>query len=77
MRDSINYNLNYFIVRTSGTKPMKNTMRKPSPLKFFTPIAGMDSVKKAMDTVNALYKSGAESKKAAYLKGKKQTIIFS
>jgi len=34
MRDSINYNLNYFIMRTSGTKPMKNTMRKPSPLKF-------------------------------------------
>ena len=33
MRDSINYNLNYFIMRMSGTKPMKNTMRKPSPLK--------------------------------------------
>lgn len=34
MRDSINYNLKYFIMKTSGTKPMKNTMRKPSPLKF-------------------------------------------
>jgi hypothetical protein len=33
MRNSINYNLNYFIMRMSGTKPMKNTMRKPSPLK--------------------------------------------
>ena len=32
MRDSINYNLNYFIMRMSGTKPMKNTMRK-SPIK--------------------------------------------
>ena len=33
MRNSINYNLKYFIMKTSGTKPMKNTMRK-SPLKF-------------------------------------------
>ena len=32
MRDSINYNLNYFIMRMSGTKPLKNTMRKP-PIK--------------------------------------------
>lgn len=32
MRDSINYNLNYFIMRMSGTKPIKNTMRK-SPIK--------------------------------------------
>ena len=32
MRDSINYNLNYFIMRMSGTKPLKNTMRK-SPIK--------------------------------------------
>jgi hypothetical protein len=39
MRDSINYNLKYFIMRTSGTKPMKNTMRKPSPLKIDGTIA--------------------------------------
>jgi len=32
MRDSINYNLKYFIMRMSGTKPLKNTMRK-SPIK--------------------------------------------
>lgn len=32
MRDSINYNLKYFIMKMSGTKPMKNTMRK-SPIK--------------------------------------------
>jgi len=32
MRDSITYNLNYFTMRMSGTKPMKNTMRK-SPIK--------------------------------------------
>jgi hypothetical protein len=32
MRDSITYNLNYFIMRMSGTKPLKNTMRK-SPIK--------------------------------------------
>ena len=30
MRDSINYNLKYFIMKMSGTKPMKNTMRKSS-----------------------------------------------
>jgi len=36
MRDSINYNLKYFIVKMSGTKPMKNTMRKPSPAKMVT-----------------------------------------
>jgi hypothetical protein len=34
MRDSITYNLKYFIMKMSGTKPMKNTMRKQSPLKF-------------------------------------------
>ena len=28
MRDSINYTLNYFIMRMSGTKPIKNTVRK-------------------------------------------------
>jgi hypothetical protein len=39
MRDSINYNLKYFIMKMSGTKPMKNTMRKPSPLKFDSVIA--------------------------------------
>jgi len=32
MRDSITYNLNYFIMRMSGTKPLKNTMRK-SPIR--------------------------------------------
>ena len=32
MRDSINYNLKYFIMRMSGTKPLKNTMRK-SPVR--------------------------------------------
>lgn len=39
MRDSINYNLKYFIMKMSGTKPMKNTMRKPSPLKIDGTIA--------------------------------------
>ena len=34
MRDSINYNLKYFIMKMSGTKPMKNTMRKASPAKM-------------------------------------------
>ena len=43
MRNSINYNLKYFIMKTSGTKPMKNTMRKPSPMKqgFMAPNAAM------------------------------------
>jgi len=35
MRDSINYNLKYFIMKMSGTKPIKNTMRK-SPMKQTT-----------------------------------------
>ena len=38
MRDSINYNLKYFIMKTSGTKPMKNTMRK-SPINQTTKAA--------------------------------------
>ena len=35
MPNNINYNLNYFIMRKSGTKPMKNTMRK-SPINQTT-----------------------------------------
>ncbi len=35
MRDSINYNLKYFIMKKPGLKPMKNTMRK-SPLNQTT-----------------------------------------
>jgi hypothetical protein len=62
MRDSINYNLKYFIMKMSGTKPMKNTMRKPSPLKFFTPVtAATDAVNTA---VSAAKKSMLAAKKA-------------
>jgi hypothetical protein len=32
VRDSINYNLKYFIMRMSGTRPIKNTVRK-SPIR--------------------------------------------
>jgi hypothetical protein len=65
MRDSINYNLKYFIMRTSGTKPMKNTMRKPSPLKFFTNNAALDATKKLSDAAGA-----AKAKKATKPAGK-------
>ena len=34
MRDSINYNLKYFIMKKPGLKPMKNTMRKQSPINM-------------------------------------------
>ena len=53
MRDSINYNLNYFIVKTSGTKPMKNTMRKPSPLKFDSVIAASLATKEGKASYEA------------------------
>lgn len=49
MRDSINYNLNYFIMRMSGTKPMKNTMRKQSPLKFGDVIATVKGTTKPVE----------------------------
>jgi hypothetical protein len=38
MRDSINYNLKYFIMRMSGTRPIKNTVRK-SPIRQDKPAA--------------------------------------
>ena len=38
MRDSINYNLNYFTMRMSGTRPIKNTVRK-SPIRQDKPAA--------------------------------------
>ena len=47
MRDSINYNLKYIIMKTSDTKPMKNTMRKKSPLKFSFASVVKDAGKKA------------------------------
>jgi hypothetical protein len=50
MRDSINYNLKYFIMKMSGTKPMKNTMRKPSPLKFMNLGATLDAASKVAAT---------------------------
>jgi len=49
MRDSINYNLKYFIMKMSGTKPMKNTMRKPSPMKQ-TAVVAVKGNKDAMGT---------------------------
>jgi hypothetical protein len=54
MRDSINYNLNYFIMRKSGTKPMKNTMRKQSPIRFMATNAAMSATKKVSDAVAAI-----------------------
>lgn len=66
MRDSINYNLKYFIMRKSGTKPIKNTMRKQSPinmattkttkespLKFFTHNAALTAARKVSDAISA------------------------
>jgi hypothetical protein len=38
MRNSINYNLKYFIMRMSGTRPLKNTVRK-SPIRQDKPAA--------------------------------------
>jgi hypothetical protein len=70
MRDSINYNLKYFIMRTSGTKPMKNTMRKPSPLKFFTHNAALDATKKVSDAAGAAAKKAKDTGTTKPAKGK-------
>lgn len=47
MRNSITYNLKYFIMKMSGTKPMKNTMRKPSPMKQTDVMGAVKAVKGA------------------------------
>lgn len=44
MRDSITYNLNYFIMRMSGTRPIKNTVRK-SPIRQDKPKAKQSSLR--------------------------------
>ena len=68
MRDSINYNLKYFIMRTSGAKPLKNTMRKPSPLKFFQPV-GLGLKEATKLAVSSLAKAkAAKAKKTASAK---------
>ena len=64
MRDSINYNLNYFIMKMSGTKPMKNTMRKKSPNKMMATNAAMGVGKKVSDAASAV-KASVKSKKDA------------
>ena len=53
MRDSINYNLKYFTMKMSGTKPMKNTMRKPSPLKVDGTIAAYLATKEGKASYEA------------------------
>jgi hypothetical protein len=66
MRDSINYNLNYFIMRMSGIKPIKNTVRK-SPIKQDAANnAGEAKVKsKVTNTANSKGGTGVKSKRAA------------
>lgn len=50
MRNSINYNLKCFIMRISGTKPIKNTMRKQSPVKMVNAAgAAMGAAKKGLE----------------------------
>jgi hypothetical protein len=68
MRDSINYNLKYFIMKMSGTKPMKNTMRKPSPLKFMNLGATLDAASKVAATAGAAAKKVKSAKAAAATK---------
>jgi hypothetical protein len=65
MRDSINYNLNYFIMRMSGTKPMKNTMRKQSPIRMANIVgATVSAGKKALDLAVSAKKAKATKTKA-------------
>ena len=64
MRDSINYNLKYFIMRMSGTKPMKNTMRKQSPMKMMAaPNPAGNVAKKVTDAAMAIKAKKAEGTK--------------
>jgi len=49
-------------MKMSGTKPMKNTMRKPSPMKQ---VGALATVKKGIDTATAAAKKGAAKKAAA------------
>jgi len=64
MRNSITYNLKYFIMRMSGTKPIKNTMRKQSPNKMMATNAAMGVGKKVSDAASAV-KASVKAKKAA------------
>jgi hypothetical protein len=70
MRDSINYNLKYFIMKMSGTKPMKNTMRKQSPLKFITASTVMDAASKVGATVGKKAKSATDAATTKPVEGK-------
>jgi hypothetical protein len=70
MRDSINYNLKYFIMKTSGTKPMKNTMRKPSPLKFITASTVMGAASKVGAAVGKKAKSATDAATTKPVEGK-------
>lgn len=69
MRDSINYNLKYFIMKMSSTKPMKNTMRKQSPLKFITSSLVTDANKRVSEGVDAMRNKLSDKKTAATTKG--------
>ena len=73
MRNSINYNLKYFIMKTSGTKPMKNTMRKPSPLKFDF----ISATSKAATPAPGGKPNATISKAASIAKDKKETTTKS
>ena len=77
MRNSINYNLKYFIMKMSSTKPMKNTMRKQSPLKFMGTNAAMEVTKKISGAVDASAKKAKSAKAAAAPKLKNQAADMS
>ena len=52
-------------MKMSGTKPMKNTMRKPSPLKFISADTVMSATKKVSDAVGAAAKKAKATKTKA------------
>jgi len=63
MRDSITYNLKYFIMKMSGTKPMKNTMRK-SPINQGMLGAAVNPAITAVKKVTELAKAKKETASA-------------
>ena len=76
MCDSINYNLKYFIMKMSGTKPMKNTMRKQSPLKFIGgPNPVVDAAKKVSEAASSAVSKRETMKGWKAMKAKKDAAV--
>jgi recombination DNA repair RAD52 pathway protein len=59
----------------SGTKPMKNTMRKQPPIRFMATNAAMSATKKVSDAVAAVKTKKDATTKAPTTKTKTSTKV--